>query len=46
MDMEKGFSIATSIEHLWAALNNIALLRKCIPDCEVLEWAGDDEMRG
>jgi uncharacterized protein len=32
-------------ETVWAALNNVALLKQCIPGCESLEQLSDNEFR-
>lgn len=31
-------------EAVWAALNDVDILKQCIPGCDTLEWLADDRM--
>ncbi|HMN72949.1 MAG TPA: carbon monoxide dehydrogenase subunit G [Rhodoblastus sp.] len=44
MEMSGSQRIAAPREKVWAALNDPAVLRRCIPGCETLEKTGDNEM--
>jgi carbon monoxide dehydrogenase subunit G len=44
MDMTGEERIAASREAVWAALNDIEVLKQCIPGCEALERQSDTEM--
>jgi len=44
MDMTGEERIAASRETVWAALNDVEVLRQCIPGCESLEKQSDTEM--
>ena len=44
MDMTGEERIAASREVVWAALNDVEVLRQCIPGCESLEKVSDNEM--
>jgi carbon monoxide dehydrogenase subunit G len=44
MDMTGEERIAASREAVWAALNDIDVLRQCIPGCESLERVSDTDM--
>lgn len=44
MDMTGEERIAASRETVWAALNDVDVLRQCIPGCESLEKQSDTEM--
>jgi carbon monoxide dehydrogenase subunit G len=44
MDMTGEERIAASRETVWAALNDVAVLKQCIPGCESLEKQSDTEM--
>src|SRR5262245_24628979 len=44
MDMTGEERIAASRKVVWAALNDIAVLRQCIPGCESLEKLSDTDM--
>ena len=44
MDMTGEERIAASREAVWAALNDVEVLRQCIPGCESLEKQSDTEM--
>ncbi len=44
MDMTGEERIAASREAVWAALNDVDVLRQCIPGCESLEKVSDNEM--
>jgi len=44
MDMTGEERIAASRETVWAALNDIEVLKQCIPGCESLERQSDTEM--
>lgn len=44
MDMTGEERIAASREVVWAALNDVDVLRQCIPGCESLEKVSDNEM--
>ena len=44
MDMTGEERIAASREAVWAALNDVAVLKQCIPGCELLEKTSDTDM--
>jgi uncharacterized protein len=44
MEMSGEYRIAAPIADVWAALNNIEILKVCIPGCEELEQVSDTEM--
>ena len=44
MDMTGEERIAAARETVWAALNDVEVLRQCIPGCESLEKQSDTEM--
>jgi hypothetical protein len=44
MDMTGEERIAASRETVWAALNDVEVLKQCIPGCESLEKQSDTEM--
>ena len=44
MDMTGEERIAASRETVWAALNDVEVLKQCIPGCETLEKQSDTEM--
>lgn len=44
MDMTGEERIAASRETVWAALNDVEVLKQCIPGCESLEKLSDTEM--
>jgi hypothetical protein len=44
MDMTGEERIAASREAVWAALNDVEVLRQCIPGCESLEKQSDTDM--
>jgi uncharacterized protein len=44
MEMTGEERIAASREAVWAALNDVAVLRQCIPGCESLEKTSDTDM--
>ena len=44
MEMSGSERIAASKEAVWAALNDPAILQQCIPGCQKLEKASDNEM--
>ena len=44
MDMTGEERIAASREAVWAALNDVAVLKQCIPGCESLEKTSDTDM--
>ena len=44
MDMTGEERIAASREVVWAALNDVAVLKQCIPGCESLEKTSDTDM--
>lgn len=44
MDMSGDYLIAASREHVWAALNDPAILKQAIPGCEDLQKLSDTEM--
>lgn len=44
MQMNDSQRIAASREKVWAALNDPAILRQCIPGCQVLEMNAPNEM--
>jgi carbon monoxide dehydrogenase subunit G len=44
MDMTGEQRIAASRETVWAALNDVEVLKQCIPGCESLERQSDTEM--
>lgn len=44
MDMSGSQRIAASREKVWAALNDVEVLRQCIPGCESIEMVSDTEM--
>jgi carbon monoxide dehydrogenase subunit G len=44
MDMTGEERIAASREAVWAALNDVEVLKQCIPGCESLERQSDTEM--
>lgn len=44
MDMSGTQRIEASREAVYAALNNVDVLRQCIPGCETVEMTGENEM--
>ncbi|HEY1505875.1 MAG TPA: carbon monoxide dehydrogenase subunit G, partial [Stellaceae bacterium] len=46
MDMSGEYRISAVREKVWAALNDPATLKQCIPGCESLEKVSDTEMNG
>lgn len=44
MDLKGEYRLAAPRETVWAALNDPAVLRACIPGCESLEMTGENEM--
>ena len=44
MDMSGSHRITASREQVWAALNDPAILKQCIPGCEEIEKQSDTEM--
>lgn len=44
MDMTGERRIAASRRQVWAALNDVGVLRQCIPGCETLEKESDTDM--
>lgn len=44
MDMAGEVQIAAPRERVYAALNDIEILRQSIPGCEAIEWTSDNEM--
>jgi len=44
MDMMGEERIAANRESVWAALNDVAVLKQCIPGCESLEKTSDTDM--
>ncbi|MBL4647123.1 MAG: carbon monoxide dehydrogenase subunit G [Rhizobiales bacterium] len=44
MDMSGEYKILASREQVWAALNDPAVLKECIPGCDNLEMISDTEM--
>jgi carbon monoxide dehydrogenase subunit G len=44
MEMSGEYRIDAPIAEVWAALNDIEILKICIPGCEELEQASDTEM--
>jgi len=44
MDMSGSQRIAAPREKVWAALNDVEVLRQCIPGCESIEKVSDTEM--
>jgi carbon monoxide dehydrogenase subunit G len=44
MEMNSQQHIAASRDRVWAALNDLEMLRNCIPGCETLERLADDEL--
>lgn len=45
MQMKGEERIATSQARVWAALNDVEILRRCIPGCDTLEKLSDTQMR-
>lgn len=44
MEMSGEYRIDASIDEVWAALNDVEVLKICIPGCEELEKTSDTEM--
>lgn len=44
MDMAGEYRIAAARERVWAALNDAAILQRCIPGCEELEKVSETEL--
>jgi carbon monoxide dehydrogenase subunit G len=44
MDMTGERRISASRKVVWAALNDVAVLKQCIPGCELLEKQSDTDM--
>lgn len=44
MEMSGEYRIDAPIDEVWAALNDVAILKKCIPGCEELEKISGTEM--
>jgi uncharacterized protein len=44
MEMSGEYRIAAPIGDVWAALNDVEVLKRCIPGCEELEQVSDTEM--
>ena len=45
MEIKGAYKIAASREQVWAALNDPAILKKCLPGCETLEKDSDTSFR-
>lgn len=45
MELSGEYRIGTDRERVWEALNDPEVLQRCIPGCESLEKAGDNEFR-
>lgn len=45
MEMQSTRSIAAPVASVWAALNDPAILKECIPGCETIEPDGEDAYR-
>ena len=43
MEIKGEYQIAARREHVWTALNDPAMLMKCIPGCESLDKVSDTE---
>ena len=46
MDMSGEYRVSAPRDKVWAALNDPAILKQCIPGCESLEKVSDTEMNG
>ena len=44
MDLNGAFTLTASPEKVWDALNDPAVLQRCIPGCESLTQTGDNEL--
>lgn len=44
MEIKGEYQIASNREHVWLALNDSEMLKKCIPGCESLERISDTEL--
>lgn len=45
MDLTGEELIAAPRQAVWDALNNVDLLKACIPGCETLEWLSENELQ-
>lgn len=45
MEIKGEYRIANGRQRVWEALNDPAMLRKCIPGCQLLEQQADNEFR-
>lgn len=46
MEIKGEYRITSDRDRVWSALNDRAVLAKCIPGCEVLEQTGEHEFQG
>jgi len=46
VEVKGEYQIASSRDTVWAALNDVAMLQKCIPGCDSLEQTADSEFQG
>lgn len=44
MDLTGEQLIPVSREQVWQALNDIEVLKACIPGCETIEWSGENQL--
>lgn len=44
MDLSGEFRVEAKIDKVWAALNDVEILKACIPGCQELEKISDNEM--
>lgn len=46
MEIKGEYRLTSDRDRVWSALNDRAVLEKCIPGCEVLEQTGEHEFQG
>ena len=44
MELAEEITIAAPLEKVYEGLNDIAILKACIPGCEELDWTSENEM--
>ncbi|OUU09804.1 MAG: carbon monoxide dehydrogenase, partial [Verrucomicrobia bacterium TMED40] len=44
MELAEEITIAAPLEKVYEGLNDIAILKACIPGCEELDWTSKNEL--
>ena len=44
MEIHEELTIPARREEVYKALNDVAVLKACIPGCEELEWGGENQL--